>query len=265
MEDTGSRERRRRQCGSAATRLHARSSYRLRRDLGNPQAKRVSERREVTVVVMSYAASALSHLIACPFCREMFQAGEARACPTCGLALSPVSKLPPSYEVMMEDDWPQEPEWATLPLGYWRRGRGALALLGLAGAGCFFLPWAHVRVPEIETLSGYEIARALGWVWGSLVGWGTLVATVMSRRSVAKMRGARVAAALFCAIPLLTTSILLAFPPRGGIVPVRFDYGVGIYATFALSLIGLPFAIFFGGKLDDLPAPKGTSKGEGLH
>lgn len=195
----------------------------------------------------------------------MYTAGEATKCPTCGLDLSPVSKLPPSYDVAMEDDLPAEPEWETLPLTYWRRSRGALTLLGIAGAAAFFLPWVHVRTPEIETLSGYDIARVLGWVWGCLVGWVTIIPTVLSRRSIMKMRGARVAASFFSAVPLVTALVLMARPPRGAaLVPVRFDYGIGIYATIAVAVVALGFAVRFGGRLDDLPKPRKSPHAE-LH
>ncbi len=196
----------------------------------------------------------------------MFAAGEANKCPTCGLELSPISKLPTSYDVQIEEDAPRDPLWERLPATYWRRGRGALVLLGIAGACCFFLPWVHVRTPEIETLSGYDMARVLGWVWGCLVGWVTLLPTVLSRRSVGKMRGARVAAGLFTAVPLVTTLVLLVHPPRGStLVPIRFDFGVGIYATMILALVALPFAITLGGRADD-PAKRPSSPGrEHLH
>jgi len=217
------------------------------------------------MTAMSYASFALSDLIACPFCRELYQSGEAKVCPTCGLDLQPMSKLPPSYEAKLEDDWPEKPEWETLPLHYWRRGRGPLLAAGLAGAVLFFVPWVSVQAPEFVSLSGFEIARTLGWVWGCLVAWITLTAVVASRRCVAKMRGARVAAALFSAIPLVTTVVLALTPPGGGLVPVRFTYSPGFYATLVLALVALPFAFRFGGRIDDLPLMKGKSEGETLH
>ena len=217
------------------------------------------------MTTMSYAALSLSDLIACPFCRELYRPGEATVCPTCGLDLEPMSKLPPSYEATLEDDWPEKPEWETLPVTFWRRGRGPLVVAGALGVVLFFTPWVHVQVPEIATLSGFDIARTLGWVWGCLVAWVTLVATVTSRRSVAKMRGARVVTALFCAIPLVTIVVLILTPPGGGLVPVRFTYAVGFYATLAVAAVALPFALRFGGRIDDLPLTRGRSAGETLH
>jgi magnesium-transporting ATPase (P-type) len=176
-----------------------------------------------------------------------------------------MSRLPPSYEATQEDDWPEKPEWETLPVLFWRRGRGPLVAAGALGVVLFFVPWVHVQVPEVVTLSGFDIARTLGWVWACLVAWVTLVATAASRRSVAKMRGARVAAGLFCAIPLVTVVVLALTPPGGGLVPVRFTYAMGFYGTLAVAALGLSFALRFGGRLDDLPLTQGRSAGETLH
>ncbi|MCU0690587.1 MAG: hypothetical protein MUF54_04230 [Polyangiaceae bacterium] len=214
---------------------------------------------------MRYASMTLSELLSCPFCRELYSAAEAKACPTCGLPLAPMSKLPPSHEATLEEDWPREPEWEPLPLLYWRRGRGALVLFAAVGVACFFMPWVNVTVPEITSFSGVDIARVLGWVWGCPVAWLSLVPTVLSRRSVAKMRGARVIASLLSAVPLVTTVVLLLTPPGGGAVPVRFTYDYGFYATLLVSALALPFAIRLGGRLDDLPMPRGMSKPDSLH
>ncbi len=42
-------------------------------------------------------------LLACPFCREMFEEGEAKTCPVCGMALTEFAKLPPSIEAMHDE------------------------------------------------------------------------------------------------------------------------------------------------------------------
>lgn len=221
-------------------------------------------RRDV-VKVMGYAALALSDLLACPFCRELYQPGEAKVCPTCGLSLTPMSKLPLSYEAQLEEPWPEKPEWETLPWAYWRRGRGALVVAGLLGVALFFVPWIHVTAPEVATYTGFDLARALGWIWGCLVAWVMLVATAASRRSVAKMRGARVAAALFCAVPVVTVIVIALTPPSSGVVPVRFTYVWPFYASAVLGALALGFAVRLGGSLSDLPVPRGGSHGETLH
>jgi len=214
---------------------------------------------------LGYALPVLSDLLACPFCRELYPPGEAKVCPTCGLPLAPMSTLPLSYEAKLEEEWLEKPEWVTLGWSFWRRGRGALVLVGFLGFGLFFAPWVQVTSPEIVTLSGVDMARALGWIWACPVAWAMLVATAASRRSVAKMRGARVAAVLFCAMPLVTIGVLLLTPPSSGLVPVRFVYAWPFYATALMALVGLPFGIWFGGSLRDLPAPHGVSHGETLH
>ena len=198
---------------------------------------------------MVYPA-AVAKLVACPFCREMFADKEITHCPACGLALAPVSKLPASYEAKLEQDWPEQPEWETLPMTFWRRGRGALVLAAVLGIACFFVPWIHVQVPYTEAFSGVEMARKLPWVWGTLVSWIMLAATALSRRSVVKMRGARVVAAVFCAIPVITAAVLWLLPPTSSRVPLRFVYGVGLQLTAVLGVLALPFAVRLGGPLD---------------
>lgn len=214
---------------------------------------------------MRYAALTLSDLLACPFCRELFQPGEAKVCPTCGLPLAPMSKLPPSYEAKLEEDWPEKPEWEPQPWWFARRGRGVLVTAGVVGTALFFAPWVHVSTPETVSLSGFDLARTLGWIWACLVAWLMLVATAASRRSVATMRGARVAAGLFCALPLVTVVVLALTPPGGGLVPVRFEYAWPFYATAIVAVVSLPFAIHFGGNTRDLPARRGSSAGQTLH
>lgn len=215
--------------------------------------------------MMGYALSTLTDLLACPFCRELFPPGEAKVCPTCGLPLLPMSKLPASYEAKLEEDWPERPEWETQRWTFWRRGRGALALVGLVGVGLFLAPWVHVSAPEIVVLSGVDMARTLGWIWGCPIAWLMLTVTALSRRSIAKMRGARVAAALFSALPLITIGVLLLTPPTGGLVPVRFTYAWPFYASAVLAALALPFALRFGGSIRDLPLSRGSSAGETLH
>ena len=66
-------------------------------------------------------------------------------------------------EAAAEDGVPIQPLHEPLSAGYMRRGRGALALLGLIGFALFFFPWIHVKVPDIFMLSGFQLGRSLGW------------------------------------------------------------------------------------------------------
>jgi hypothetical protein len=205
-------------------------------------------------------------LLACPFCREMFERNERRACPVCGVELVAFEKLPASDEVLNEDGLPREPEYEPLPAAYLGRGRGVLVALALAGLGAFFMPWVHVTLPDITTYSGFALARRLGWAWGAGVGWFILVPTVLSRRSIMQMRGARVAAAFLAAVPGVTACVLLGRPPHGSHgVPLHFTFGAGLYATVALSLAALAVAFVLGGRVDDIRLRRGTSHGQVVH
>ena len=207
-------------------------------------------------------------LVACPFCREMFEEGEVKTCPLCGVALTKFDKLPPSHdarELDDEDAIPNEPEFEPFPRTYLGRYKGIVCGLGLVGFALFFLPWLDVYLPDIAKLTGFDLARRMGWSWGSGVAWAVLIPTVMSRRNIVQMRGARVAAAFLSAVPAVTVGILLAKPPHGGLVPVRFTYDWGLWATLAVSLLAVAFSTRLGGRVDDIKVSRGTSDGHHLH
>ena len=189
--------------------------------------------------------------MACPFCREMFDPRERRSCVVCGVALVKLGDLPPRADDESEPADVAEGDDRTLPLGYLGRGRGVLAALACGGLLAFLLPWVHVTLPDVVDYSGFDLARRLGWTWGAGVAWFVLLPTVVTRRSVTQMRGARVAAAFLAAVPATTVVVLLSRPPHGSHgVPLRFSFGEGLYASLALSAIALAFAVRFGGRRD---------------
>jgi hypothetical protein len=206
-------------------------------------------------------------LLACPFCREMFEKGEHLKCPVCGVGLVPFEALPASDDARHEDGTSVAPEEEILPRGYLGRGRGALAALALAGLVVFFLPWIEVTMPDAVSLAGFDLARRLGWAWGAGVAWFILIPTVLSRRTILQMRGARVAAAFLAAVPGTTVAILLARPPHAPHgVPLRFAFAPSLYATLGLSVAAFAIAaLFFGGRIDDIRVRRGSSSGQLVH
>ena len=207
-------------------------------------------------------------LVPCPFCRDLFETAEASQCPTCGIALASVAKLPPSPTLRHEaDDLDEDlgPEHDRLAWNYLRRGRGIAVGLSLLGVVLFLLPWIDMTLPYTAQLSGWDLARRMGWSWGALVAWVVLAPTVASRRTIAQLRGARVAAAFLAAIPAVTAAILLAFPPHSGLIPVRLHFDWPIYGTVVVSLAALVVGVRLGGRVDVLVAKRGTSIGETLH
>jgi hypothetical protein len=207
-------------------------------------------------------------LVACPFCREMFEEGEETTCPLCGVALTEFVRLPPSASAEAHDEFdiPIEPDREMLPVTYMGRMKGLLVAFGGAGLGLFFLPWIRMSLPYELAMTGFDLAHGrLGWVWAAGVAWFVLLPTVLSRRSIFQMRGARVAAAFLSAIPGLTAAILLARPPHGGLVPLRFTYDWPIWATLVVSIAAIFAALRLGGRVDDIKVSRGTSKGQSLH
>jgi len=203
-------------------------------------------------------------IVACPFCRELFEDGEAARCTVCGVALVPFEKLPPSIEAT-EDGVPLAPEHEPLPFGYMGRGRGALGILGVAGVALFLCTWIHVTLPDDFALTGFALARRLGWAWGAGVAWLVLVPTVWSRRTIVQMRGARVAATFLSAVPAVTVGVLLARPPHSSIVPLRFVYEWPLWASLAASVVATAIAVRLGGRIDDLRVTRGSSAGQPVH
>src|SRR5262249_35704882 len=105
-----------------------------------------------------------------------------------------------------------------------------------------------------------------GFFWAPAVAWFVLFPLVLTRRSVHKMRGARVAIGLLAAIALLTVALLLGHPPRSS--PhriVRIDWGWGVYASAAAAFAAVVWALGFGGKLDDRPTRQTRRGDEVLH
>jgi hypothetical protein len=200
-------------------------------------------------------------IVACPFCREMFDQHEASSCPVCGISLQSLEKLPPAKTLLheLEDDGvPPLPEHVPFALTYGGRGRGVMVGLGILGLALFFSTWVHLTLPEVVDLSGFDLARRLGWSWGAGVAWAVIVPTVASRRTVAELRGARFAAAFLSLIPGVTAVILALRPPHGGLVPVRFTYGWPLWATMCVSFAATAVGARLGGRLDVLSVSDGT-------
>jgi hypothetical protein len=207
-------------------------------------------------------------IVACPFCREMFERAEARSCPVCGIALQSLERLPPAPTLAheLEDDGiPPAPEHVPFAWTFAGRGRGAMVALGVLGVALFFGTWVHLTLPYVAEISGFDLARRLGWSWAGGVAWVVLVPTVASRRTIAQLRGARFAASFLGFVPAVTAAILAAFPPRGGLLPVRFVYGWPLWATLALSLLATLAGARLGGRLDVVEVSTGSSAGQTLH
>jgi hypothetical protein len=199
----------------------------------------------------------------------MFEEGEREDCPVCGVALTAFEKLPPSLDALNEDGVPTAPELEKLPVTYVGRGKGVLAVVSLVGLVMFFLPWVHITLPYIDSRSAFTIAHhsRAGWLFAVGCAWLVLIPTVLSRRSIAQMRGARVAAAFLAAIPGISVADLLLFPPKyEGYVPIKLTWAYPLYITLALSLFAIAVAVLkLGGRADDIRVARGTSAGQHVH
>ena len=198
----------------------------------------------------------MAALRACPFCRKLYTSGEAATCPECEVALVPMSQLPPSLDAL-EDEEPGPlmfPENQPLPATYMGRGRGALLALSAAGLFAFFLPWVELTAPESVVYSAFDLARGrAGFLWGGATAWLVMIPLVMTRRTIARMRGVRIVTVMFAAMTVTEALMLWMMPPRRGITPLELHFRYGLYLSGAISLVGMAVAARFGGSLDNLP------------
>jgi hypothetical protein len=209
----------------------------------------------------------MSGLYACPFCREMFEKSEAKSCPECGLGLEELSKLPLSYDAKLDEpEEPVPPHMENMSWSYLGRNRALLLGLAVLGFACFFAPWVRETAPDLRELTGFGLARKLGWMWAPAIAFFVMFPLVLTRRSIYKMRGARVAVAFLAGIVITTVAVRLAFTPRSSpLRPVRFEWAWGFYATGLAAIGCLAAGLGFGGRLDDVPTKQHRPKHETLH
>jgi hypothetical protein len=198
----------------------------------------------------------MRQLLACPFCRQLFERAEATECPDCEIPLSPLARLPPSFSSVEEDAvrWeatsPDDQPRALSELG---RGRGVLLLIALTSLWAFaFTPWMQVTSPYAELRTGYSLCRGpLAWLWGGAIAWFSTLAVVASRRSVNQMRGVRIILMLFASMTWSEILMLMASSPRGSrLVHFSYTWSWGVYLALALSVAGTIAAARFGGPAD---------------
>jgi len=102
--------------------------------------------------------------------------------------------------------------------------------------------------------SAFDLARGrAGFLWGGAVAWLVMIPLVITRRTIARMRGVRVVTVLFAAMTLSETLMLWFMPPRRGLAPLELHFRYGLFLSAAISLVAMLVAARFGGSLDNLP------------
>jgi hypothetical protein len=200
--------------------------------------------------ILRYGAAV--SLVACPFCRELFEKAEAKACPICGLALKAMETLPLSHDAANEEFVATLPEQEVLKALYLGRARGPLALIGSLGVLLFFLPWIHIEHPHTTLISGFMLARILLWPGTALAAWMVLVPTVLSRRTIINMRRARIPAAFLASIPISTVLLIALHKQKIALYTLTYSYTWAFWGTLGLSVAGFILALRFGGSLDEI-------------
>jgi len=201
-------------------------------------------------------------LLACPFCRALFRDDEGVArCPDCGLDLVAAATLPPSPEVLAEDEAAMEalhPEDRPLARGTQAWASWPLVAVSWLGLVAFVMPWVELTSPHRESLSGWLLAwRGSTWLWGGAVAWIGVTPLVLSRRTERQLRDARVLAPLLAAMTGAEVTMLLALPPRGHpLVPYEYRWAYGLYASGLLSAVG----IWLGARLGSGLRPRAVTR-----
>jgi hypothetical protein len=153
-----------------------------------------------------------------------------------------------------------------LPWTFAGRNRALLAAIAVLGLAAFFAPWVSETAPDLQVLSGFDLARLSRFFWAPAVAWLVTLALVISRRSIYKMRGSRVAVAFLAGVALVTVVLLIARPPQSSHYRVvRIEWCWGLYSSGAVALAGVVAAFRFGGRLDDIPTQKRRRGDEVLH
>lgn len=199
----------------------------------------------------------MAALRACPFCRKLYTTGEAKICPDCDIALVAMSQLPPSLDSLEDEAEAGQltfPENLPLPASYMGRGRGALLVLSALGLFAFFLPWVELTAPESVVYSAFDLARGrAGFLWGGATAWLVMIPLVITRRTIARMRGVRIVTVMFAAMTLTEALMLWLMPPHRGVTPLELHFRYGLFVSAAISIAGMAVAARFGGSLDNLP------------
>jgi len=67
-------------------------------------------------------------------------------------------------------------------------------------------------------------------------------------------------------IVVMTVIMRITIVPQSSrLMPVRFEWSYGLWATLALGLAALVFAVIFGGSRIELPTSRSRHGGETLH
>ena len=204
----------------------------------------------------------MAGLLCCPFCRELFTGDDdVELCPECGVDLVSFQSLAPSPEAQLE----LEALEAATPLAmrtrpFWDfgRGRGLLLICALLGLASYALPWFSQSSPETRVLTGFQLARHhVGWLWGGAIGWFILIPLLLTRRTIAAMRGVRMISAVFASMTALEVLVFVNMTAsRQNHVLVQFAWEWGTWVSSFVSAVGTCAALTLGGSMPEVPAAR---------
>jgi len=133
------------------------------------------------------------------------------------------------------------PRWS--PAG----GRGAVVALALVNLTLFFAPWLVIRIPASYAFSGFELTTTRGfWFGGGAVASLVLIPLVVSRRTLAELRGIRAIASLLASVTAWQSLFVIALSGARGSSQVSYEFTAAFFASGVLSGLAAVVALRLG-------------------
>lgn len=174
----------------------------------------------------------------CPFCRECFE-GETE-CPEHELPLVPFEMLPKRKRVLREDE--RVVAWEP------RYGRGIVAAGLLLQAVGFFLPMFTFARGEEITMSAFTMAATMAAnLWAIPAAIVAIAITLARRRTLAEMRGARLAVPLLSALGGVSLAYTLYRTWHGAQQLAATDAEVGFAIEWGTWVVALGIVVAIAG------------------
>ncbi|MFO0682591.1 MAG: hypothetical protein U0234_11095 [Sandaracinus sp.] len=175
-----------------------------------------------------------ARILFCPFCRECFE-GETR-CPEHELALVPFDELPRNLEDA-EADLPRDDQ--SLPPFDFRFGRGWVTAGALAFVASFAMTFVQIRVQgDARGFTAMEAASAQAPnLWTVPFVGVFLIAILGRRRSLAKMRSARLSVLLLGLAPLFAIGYSYFHVLEGAAQQAAHSHGAPLDVSPGLGIL----------------------------
>jgi hypothetical protein len=201
-------------------------------------------------------------ILFCPFCRECFEG--LTHCPDHDLALVSFEALPKTKE-----ETSPLGEHDVLPATDLRFGRGVAALGAITVLVGFLLPLGYLVGTEIIEITPYWIAAARRpSMWGVPIVALFVLVILVQRRTIARMRGARIVIVLLSIAILISEAIAVwglyvaAAHQPFGTEPMHVQLASGTFVIAAGGILVALGGVLFGKRKVEATLPHGAGPDE---